>query len=80
MTVNILEQDYNKISYIVDKNPNIQGKFIPLTGNEIISPKALKKIKPANIHVLNSLYLDEIISECRDLDVNTNILPFFDEQ
>lgn len=79
MTVNVLEQDYNKIPYIVDKNPNIQGKFIPITGNEIISPKVLKKIKPANIHVLNSLYLDEIISECRELDVHANIFPFFDE-
>ena len=78
MTLNILEQNYNKIPYVVDKNPNIQGKFIPITGNKIISPNDLKKIKVENIYVLNSLYLDEIISECRGLDVHANISPLFD--
>jgi len=78
MTLNILEQDYNKIPFVVDKNPNIQGKFIPITGNKIISPNDLKKIQVENIYVLNSLYLDEIISECRELDVHANISPLFD--
>lgn len=78
MTVNLLELNYKKIPFVVDKNSNLQGKFIPMTGNEIISPNDLKKINPDNVLVLNSLYLDEIISECRELDVHTNIYPLFD--
>ena len=77
LILNILGLDYKKMPFIVDKNPCLHGKYIPLTGNEIISPNDLKRMRPENIHVLNSLYLDEIVSECRHMDIKTEISPLF---
>ncbi len=77
LILNILGLDYKKMPFIVDKNPRLQGRYIPLTGNEIILPKDLKTLSSRKIHVLNSLYLDEIVSECRQMDMKIEISPLF---
>lgn len=79
MSLNMLDLNYKKVSFIVDKNPKLHGKYIPLTGNKIISPRDLKLLKKANIYVLNTIYLNEIVSECRELGVSSEILSLYNE-
>lgn len=52
------------IDFSIDINPVKQGKFMPATGVEILSPEeAFKKMKPGTtIYIMNSNYSDEIIS------------------
>jgi SAM-dependent methyltransferase len=61
------------IEFIVDINPRKQGLFIPRTGQEIISPNALKKYQPDGIILLNPLYAREIRSQVEAIGVRTKI-------
>lgn len=51
-----------KLDYIIDVNPSKQGKFLPVSGLEVISPKSAMKFLPneASIFVMNSNYFREI--------------------
>jgi hypothetical protein len=57
-----------KVTNVIDSNPQKQGKFLPVTGCEIISPiKALQELPAgAYIYVMNSNYLEEIIKESQN--------------
>mgnify|MGYP001409091966 FL=1 len=74
--MNILELDYKNIPFVVDANPNISGKFFPITGNQIIHPSHLKKYMTENnkIIVMNKLYLEEIKQELLKLEINANVI------
>lgn len=52
------------ISFAVDINPKKNGKFLPSTGIEVISPsRAIQQLKPgSSIYVMNCNYLAEIKS------------------
>lgn len=58
--LNILKMPESNIVGVVDINPRKQGKFIPLTGQQIFLPEELKVNQPEQIIVVNSIYLDEI--------------------
>jgi len=72
--MNILGMANDKIPFICDKNPDIWGKFIPITANKIISPSELKKIEFGKIIVMNELYLDEIKSEIISMGIDTDVV------
>ncbi len=76
MMMNILDLDYKHIPFIVDVNTNISGKFIPITGNEIISPSKLKGQITNNSKIIsmNKLYLQEINKELSKLNINTDVI------
>jgi hypothetical protein len=76
MMMNILGLDYNNIPYVVDANPDISGKFFPISGNQIIHPSKLKKYvtKNSKIIVMNKLYLEEIEKELLKLEINANTI------
>ena len=76
MMMNILGLDYNNIPYVVDANPDISGKFFPISGNQIIHPSKLKKYvtKNSKIIVMNKLYLEEIKKELLKLEINANAI------
>jgi hypothetical protein len=76
MMLNILNLDYKYIPFIVDINPNISGKFIPITGNEVIHPSKLKKqmFKNRKIIAMNKLYLKEINKEISELGINADVV------
>lgn len=61
------------IEFIVDINPRKQGLFIPRSGQEIISPDALKKYQPDGIILLNPLYEREIRSQVEAMSLTTKI-------
>lgn len=48
------------IDYVVDINPYKQGRHVPGTGQQVVSPDALADIKPQVVIAMNPLYTDEI--------------------
>ena len=48
------------IPYVVDLNPLKQGRFVPITGQKIVSPTFLSDYQPQVILVMNKIYLGEI--------------------
>ncbi len=58
--LNRLNIHRDKCQYVIDINPNKQNKFIPVTGQRIVSPEILKKEKVDNIIIMNSVYEKEI--------------------
>ena len=76
MMMNVLDLDYKKIPFVVDANPDISGKFFPITGNQIIHPSDLKKYMTKNnkIIVMNKLYLEEIKQELLKLEINADAI------
>jgi hypothetical protein len=55
----------DKIDYVVDINPFKHGKYMPGTGQKIVSPQFLNQYKPNKVVVMNPIYRNEIR---RDLD------------
>jgi SAM-dependent methyltransferase len=45
---------------VVDINPHKHGKFLAGSGHEIVSPDALRSLRPEVVLVMNSIYSDEI--------------------
>ena len=45
---------------VVDVNPHKHGKFLAGSGLEIVSPDALRTLRPEVVLVMNSIYSDEI--------------------
>jgi SAM-dependent methyltransferase len=58
--LNRLSIDHKKCQYVIDINPNKQNKFIPITGQKIVSPEILKKEKVDNIIIMNPVYEKEV--------------------
>jgi trans-aconitate methyltransferase len=53
-------QDTNTIGYVVDINPQKQGRFVAGTGQQIVSPEFLQLYQPDVIIVMNVIYQKEI--------------------
>lgn len=49
-----------EIDFVVDVNPYKQGKFLPASGHEVVSPLQLKQRPPASVIVMNQIYLPEV--------------------
>jgi hypothetical protein len=59
----LLRERINRpIELVIDINPAKQGKYLPATGLEVLSPEKGLAMLPAGstIHVMNSIYLQEI--------------------
>ena len=67
-------KDYLKDSVLVDINPIRQKKYVPCTGNAIISPEVLVNIKPETIIVMNHQYFGEISQTCKELGITADIV------
>lgn len=63
-----------EIEYVVDINPYRQGKFMPGTGQQIVSPAFLKSYHPDLIIVMNPIYIGEIQAELHQLNIAAEIL------
>jgi len=49
-----------EVSAVVDINPFRHGRYLPVTGHEIISPDALSTTPPDLVVIMNPVYRDEI--------------------
>ena len=77
--LNMLDITYKQVPYIIDVNKNIQGKFISISGTEIISPNLLKKYihKKSKIFIMNKLYKNEIKKTLLKLKVRNKVFSLF---
>jgi SAM-dependent methyltransferase len=50
----------DEVEVVVDINPYKHGKFMPGTGQEIVSPEFLREYRPDHVVVMNPIYVDEI--------------------
>ena len=71
--LNTLEMK-TQIDYVVDINPYRQGKYIPGTGQKIVSPEFLKEYQPDKVIAMNPVYHGEIAETIADLNVTTELL------
>jgi len=60
MIFNMLNLNYKKFEYVIDINHKLHGKYMPGTGNMIISPLKINELDIKNIYFLNVLYKKEI--------------------
>ena len=63
-----------EIGNIVDLNVNKQGKFVPGTGHQVVSPDHLKQYQPDIVIVMNPIYTDEIAQSLKDMGVNATMV------
>lgn len=73
--LNTLNIDYKRLSYVIDSNPNRHGTYIPGTGQQVVAPEFLKKLKPEYILLTNSAYRNEIISQIKKLNLKAQLVP-----
>ena len=57
------------IEHVVDINPHKHGRFMPATGQEIISPERAAMLKPDLVIVMNPIYVPEITRQLASLGV-----------
>ena len=65
---------FDEIEYAVDINPYRQGTYMPVTGQEIVSPDFLGEYKPDVVIVMNSVYVNEIKKDLNRLGLAPEIL------
>ena len=68
-----LLQVVDQIRHVVDINPNKQGKFLPGTGQEIVSAAALKEIRPDVVILMNPIYQLEIEGSLKELGLDCEV-------
>ncbi len=59
MFLNSVEAGH-QISHVVDINPRKQGCYIPRTGQPIVGPEELRRVRPDTVVVMNPIYENEI--------------------
>jgi hypothetical protein len=64
----------DEIEYVVDINPYRQGRFLPGTGKEVVSPEFLVEYDPDYALVMNPIYCDEIARSLGEMDLSTELL------
>ncbi len=73
--LNSLDPKRERVSAVIDINPNKQGKFLVGTGHSIISPRTLQNREgDIAIIVMNELYLEEIKTQCRAVCLKGRVL------
>ena len=65
----------DEIEYVVDVNPFKQGKYLPGTGHQVVSPEFLQHYRPGAVLVMNSIYLDEIRQTLQSLGIDAMLIP-----
>jgi SAM-dependent methyltransferase len=67
-------KEAGEITYVVDLNPNKQGKFIPGTGQIVVSPENLSDYRPDVVILMNGIYRDEVLGELERLHLTSELL------
>jgi SAM-dependent methyltransferase len=62
------------VEYVVDINPNKQGKYVAGTGQRIVSPNELKQIRPDLVILMNPVYEEEVRRQVERLCPNCPVL------
>ena len=67
-------ETHDVISYVVEINPDKQGKYTPGTGHLIASPEHLASDPPDTVIITNALYEREMRQQARDIGVECEFL------
>jgi SAM-dependent methyltransferase len=62
------------VAAVVDVNPRKHGRYVPGTGQELISPAQLRELQPDAVIVMNAVYKDEIADCLSGMDLAPVIL------
>ena len=63
-----------EVVVVVDVNPHKHGKFMPVTGHEIVPPEALRDVGLDLVVAMNSIYLAEIGADLVRLGVEAKLV------
>lgn len=62
------------IEYVTDINPQRHGRFLPITGQEIVPPDFLSRQKPDLVILMNPIYTAEVRRDLDKLGLKSKIL------
>ena len=74
MFLNVMRA-HSQISHVIDLNPHKHGRFVPVTGQEIVAPEFLKEFRPDVVITMNPVYRDEIADKLRAMNVSADCIP-----
>jgi len=60
------------VEFVVDINPDRQGKFVPGSAQQIVAPQFLTEYRPDTVVLTNPLYEAEIKQQVHELGLNCN--------
>jgi cellulose synthase/poly-beta-1,6-N-acetylglucosamine synthase-like glycosyltransferase len=66
---------HDQISHVIDLNPHKHGRFVPVTGQEIVAPEFLKEFRPDVVITMNPVYRDEIADKLRGMNLSADCIP-----
>ena len=64
----------DEIPYVVDINPYKKGRYIPGSGQKIVQPLFLKKLRPEIVILMNPIYRQEIEAQLRKFEVKAELI------
>lgn len=62
------------ISHVVDVNPHRHGRYLPQTGQLIVAPADLARLKPDAVVVMNPIYREEIMADLAAIGCQTEVM------
>ncbi|MEI8388887.1 MAG: class I SAM-dependent methyltransferase [bacterium] len=72
--LNLVDKDCKLVDFLVDINPNKQGKHIVGTGHIIIAPEEIHKYNIKTVIIMNSNYKNEIENIIKNLNLKLNLV------
>lgn len=63
------------IEFAVDINPHRQGRFLPITGQQIIPPSFLKDYRTDYVILMNPIYVPEVRRDLDEMGLSAEVLP-----
>lgn len=63
------------IEFVVDVNPNKHGTYLPVTGQQVMSPESLVGYRPDYVIVMNAMYMAEIQRQLTDMGLAPRLFP-----
>jgi len=63
-----------EVSAVVDVNPHKHGKFLAVSGHEILSPTQLQTVQPDIVIAMNPIYQEEIGADLRRLGLDVELV------
>jgi hypothetical protein len=72
--LNVVDPDGTAVSHVVDVNPRKVSRFIPGSAQEIISPNAVRDLRPEIAVITNPIYREEIGAALSDLGLIVKLM------
>jgi len=63
-----------RLACVTDSNPRKQGRFLPVTGHEVLAPEALASRRVRQIFVTNPQYVGEVRARVRELGLKCRVI------